>query len=103
MTDQLREQIAWAIHDNHGKMPLNEQATRILAIIWTLGYRKMPSGEPPVLSDKELNKHNRYGDSIESEDDWDIRAIVEAQRADDIAFYTGKKPDLRRVAINKEM
>lgn len=31
------------------------------------------------LTDEEIDKHNRYGDSIISEDDWDLRALLAAQ------------------------
>ena len=115
MTDQLREQIAdyfaqqasTTLEESKGKRGYAyyvlevgkhvyyTQADEIIAIIKEAGYRKMPSGEPPLLSPEEiyhiLPDHMKGWHSFSTRDD--LSPIAKAQHVICTAFYAGQKPD----------
>ena len=63
----------------------NEDAVKhILKVIEELGYRKLPEGEPPLLSDEEIDL------AIKSDVTVDIyQKVAQAQRDSDIKYYGG--------------
>ena len=68
-----------------------------MTLVEKAGYRKMPGGEPPVLSPEEiyhiLPQDMKGWHSFSVRDD--LLPIAKAQLAADIAFYTEGKPTVR--------
>jgi len=85
--DKAQEKIE-QIQDKWGCNPVDEPiiAREILTALEELGYRKLPEGEPPLLSSEDINLCGIKHVILRK----DAEAIAQAQRDSDIRWYGGE-------------